>query len=500
MADIVLEKVNETFMKVHCDESLSREIWETFSFTDETAQFKPNYNPGKGWDGTLRLFNLRTRTMPIGLLRKLVEWANHNDYKVQIPDWVFGNEWSLTDTKKFIEGLGLPEGIDTDRDYQLAGFTHAIRNKRCVLEAATSSGKSFIIYLIVNWILSSSGKNKGVIIVPSIGLVEQLYKDFRLFGMPVEKLIHRIYAETGEGVHTDKPITISTWQSLQDQPKDFFHQFEFVIGDEAHHFKAKKLKHIMENMINAEYRIGTTGTLQDALVHKLAITGLFGPSKHVIKTHELIEQGYASKLLVKMLLLKHPKQVCKIRKTERWNYHKEVNYISQCEYRNKFIVNLAADLEGNTLILYNLVDKHGKILHKYLEESLPDNVKLHIIYGNISVSEREEIRHQINTDTDHKHILVASYGTTSTGVNMPNLHNCILAFGFKSKIRNLQSIGRILRKHVSKELATVFDLGDDLMHSTDTNRNSTYEHFMERMKLYAGERFPYKSYRINIGI
>jgi superfamily II DNA or RNA helicase len=494
--DIIVEKIDETWMKIHCDDSIAKELWETFTFEVESSRTRGI----KQWDGKIRLFHMRTRKMYLGLLRKLCEWAYHEGFSIEIPDISYGNEWSVKENVEFIKKLDLPEKLDTEREYQHEGVTHAIRNKRTVLEAATSSGKSYMIYLIMSWIMSHGKKKKGVIIVPSIGLVKQLFSDFEEYGFDSEKFCHVVYSETGEGVDTNKPITISTWQSLQDLDPEFFHQFQFVFGDEAHGFKAKKLKYIMENMINADYRIGTTGTLQDMEVHRLTITGLFGPPKSVIKTHELIKQGYATPVRVKMLLLNHPKHICKIRKKDKWAYQTEISYLAQCDYRNKFITNLSLSLEGNTIVFFNLVDKHGKLIYDGIVNRCDDDTIVHFISGKVKAKEREEIRQMVNTITDKKHILVASYGTTSTGVNMPLLHNAILAHGFKSKIRNLQSIGRILRQAPGKEHATVFDMGDNLLSGGELRRNFTYEHFVERMKLYAGERFPYETDRINIGI
>jgi superfamily II DNA or RNA helicase len=171
------------------------------------------------------------------------------------------------------------------------------------------------------------------------------------------------------------------------------------------------------------------------------------------------------------------------------DYQAEMDWLVRNDARNRFIKNLALSLKGNTLILFQYVDKHGKVLHDMLKG---DNV--HFVHGGVDGGEREEIRHIVEQSSSS--IIVASYGTFSTGVNIRNLHNIIFASPSKSKIRILQSIGRGLRKAESKDIATLYDISDDLIWKS--KKNFTIQHFAERVKNYNEEKFDYKIYKVNL--
>ena len=286
-------------------------------------------------------------------------------------------------------------------------------------------------------------------------------------------------------------MTITTWQSIYKNDPEWFEQFDFVLGDEAHQFKAKSLTSILSNCTNAEYRVGCTGTLDGTQTHRLVLEGLFGSVFQNITSAELIEQKHLSEFKIKCLILKYPEEVCK--ESKSWDYQKEIEYIVKNTKRNEFIKNLALSLEGNSLILFQLVEKHGKELHRIIKESAK-NRQVFFVFGGTDVEVRESIRSI--TEKEKNAIIVASYGTFSTGVNIRNLHNVIFASPSKSRIRNLQSIGRALRKSDSKESATLFDIADDFR--VGKTVNFTLKHFIERVKIYDDEKFTYKFYNIEL--
>ena len=264
---------------------------------------------------------------------------------------------------------------------------------------------------------------------------------------------------------------------------DYFERFEVVIGDEAHQFKSASLVKIMTKLHQAKYRYGFTGTLDGTQTHKLVLEGLFGPSYKTIKTHELMEKGYLARLNAKIILLKH-------KATPFDTYEEEIQYLINHEQRNKFIKNLALDLKGNTLILYSRVETHGEVLYNLINNN--DDRKVFFIHGGVDVHDRELTRSI--TEGEKNAIIVASYGTFSTGINIKNLHNVIFASPSKSKIRNLQSIGRVLRKGTNKFKATLYDIADDC--STDSKKNYTLNHLVERIKIYNEENFNYDLVRV----
>jgi superfamily II DNA or RNA helicase len=341
----------------------------------------------------------------------------------------------------------------------------------------------------MRYLYANCNVKRTLIIVPTISLVTQLASDFSSYGFSSDELVHRIFG--GQDKQTDKPIIISTWQSLYKLPKEYFKQFDFVVGDEAHLYKSKEISELMCKISNAKYRIGTTGTLDGTKTHKLVLEGLFGTVRKIITTKDLMDQGHIADFNIKCLILKHPDAMCQALKKS--TYQQEIEYIILNEARNKFIANLSLSLKGNTLILYQYVDKHGKILYDMINKEVGDR-KCFFVYGKTEGEVREEIRHIV--EKEHDAIIIASYGTFSTGINIRNLHNIIFASPSKSRVRNLQSIGRGLRKSETKDSATLYDIADDLRHKK--RDNFTLKHFAERIKIYSEEKFTFKIYKIEL--
>ena len=486
--DILITKVNEAYVKVHCERHIAQELSEYFTFSVPGHQFTPAFR-NRIWDGKIRLLDLRNNQITHGLISYIEEFCKERDYTFEYgePRADLTEDFSVYLAKKFIEQLNLKLEV---RDYQIDAFVHAIRNKRAVLLSPTASGKSLIIYLLVRQFLDYRCK-KGLIIVPTTSLVEQLYSDFADYGWNVAEHTHRIYQ--GKDKVTDLPLTISTWQSLYKLPKEYFEQFDFIIGDEAHLFKAQSLTTIMSSCTNAGYRIGLTGTLDGTKTHKLVLEGLFGPVEQVTTTRKLIDSGKVADFEIKCLVLKHDDAICKEMKGKE--YKDEIEYLVLNESRNKFIKNLALSLGTNTLILYQYVDKHGKILYDLITgaKNIKDR-KVFFIHGGVDAEMREEVRRITEDEKDA--IIVASYGTFSTGINIKNLHNIIFASPSKSRVRNLQSIGRGLRQSEGKDKATLYDIADDLR--VGKHMNFTLRHFVERVKIYNDEKFDYKLYKIGL--
>lgn len=438
----------------------------------------------KWWNGKIYLYNKAARTLYHGLVEHLQIFAKDRDYEVEFENSLDSTSFSLLESKEFVDGLKLSL---EPRDYQIDGFVHAIRSKRSVIVSPTGSGKSLIAYLIAKKLMDQG--LRGLILVPTTSLVEQMYSDFESYGLDVKENAHRIYS--GKEKVSDKPLIISTWQSVYKFPTSYFEIFDFVIGDECHLYKAKSLTDIMTKLVNAKYRIGMTGTLDGQKVHKLILEGLFGPTRKVVSTKELIDKKQLANFRIKCLVLKHTKEECKAAKD--FKYIEEMRYLVSNEKRNKFIRNLALSLDKNTLILFQYVEKHGKILHEMIEKKAKDR-KVFFVFGNTDTEVREEIRQIMEKESNA--IVVASFGVYSTGINIRNLHNIIFASPTKSKIRSLQSIGRGLRTNENKDVATLFDISDDLRHGK--KENFTLKHFYERVKIYDEESFPYKLYMINL--
>ena len=369
------------------------------------------------------------------------------------------------------------------RDYQIQAVHHALSRNRCLLVSPTASGKSLIIYTLVRYYHMMGLKT--LILVPTTSLVEQMYSDFQDYGWSSGTYCQRVYQ--GHDRKVTKDVVISTWQSIYKMPKKYFEDFGCVIGDEAHFFKAKSLTGIMTKLHQCKYRFGLTGTLDGTQTHQLVLEGLFGPVDTVVTTKELIDKKTLANLKIKCILLKHPN----IR--ERMTYAEELQYLVGNEKRNNFINDLLLHLNGNTLCLFQLVEKHGKILHKEMSSLVKDR-KVFFVYGGVDSLERERIREIVENEKDA--IIIASFGTFSTGINIRNLHNIVFASPSKSKIRVLQSIGRGLRRSSTKMGILIFDIADDI--SYKERRNFTLSHFTERINIYNEQQFNYEISKVNL--
>ena len=478
METISISKINEVYIKVMSPADVAQEICDHFTFLVPGHTFVPAFRK-RIWDGKIRLFNVHNRLLYHGLLEHLCKFLYVRNYKVEF-EHDFRQRKSV-DLTSVVPQYNVPFAI---RDYQLNAINHALTQQRALLLSPTASGKSLIIYILVRYL-----KLKTLILVPTTSLVSQMYNDFREYGWDVANNCHTVFAGRDKG--SELPVIISTWQSIYKMQQKYFEQYELVIGDEAHGFKSKSLTAIMTKCINAKYRIGTTGTLDGTQTHKLVLEGLFGKVHKVTTTKKLIDQKHLSPFTINALVLKHPDSIC--HNLKGINYQEELEYLISSEARNKYIVNLTIGLERNTLLLFRFVEKHGQLLYDMIKENTNDR-KIFFVYGGTDTDTREQIRAIV--ESERNAVIVASYGVFSVGVNIRNLHNIIFASPSKSRIRNLQSIGRGLRLSDKKEIATLYDIADDLKFKN--KKNYTLEHFEERVKTYKEENFPLATYHIQL--
>lgn len=487
MNDIIIKKLDEVYFTVDGEPHVRQELMQHFEFFVPGYQFMPAYR-NRFWDGKIRIYNQRDRTIYSGLLHHIEKFAQDRDYTIEYDSAIKpAVSFSIQEAIDFTKTLNLPFA---PRDYQIKAFVYSVRNRRSLLVCPTASGKSLIIYMLLRYYHDK----RSLIIVPTTSLVSQLYGDFAEYGKQEgwRSEDHVQYIMAGRTKDITAPITISTWQSMAKQPKDYFDQFDVIIGDEAHLFKAKSLTGIMTKLTSTEYRFGLTGTLDDAMTHHLVLEGLFGRRKNIITTKKLIDDKHLAKLEIKAITLKYTQEECK--QVASGKYQDEIEFLIGHRRRNAFIQNLALSMKGNTLVLFQYVEKHGNVLKKLIEDKAKDGRKVFYVYGGTDVDLREDVRRITETETDA--IIVASSGVYSTGVNIKNLHNIIFTHPGKSKIRVLQSIGRALRKTDSKTNAILYDIVDDL--SYKSKQNFAVKHFIERHKYYTAEKFPMKIYKVEL--
>jgi superfamily II DNA or RNA helicase len=490
---IKIQKKNEVYLKVDCEPGIAQELNDHFCFDAPGARFHPLVR-NKLWDGKIRLFSMLTKELYIGLLHYLEHFAEVNNYQIDYEQYAQTSD-SITPelVKQFVEELNisLPGGASV-REYQLDAIYRAITDGRRLLLSPTGSGKSLIIYCLLRW--NERFGRKQLILVPTTSLVEQMYADFQSYsqnnGWKASYNCSRIYS--GHSKENLLPIVISTWQSVYELPKKFFEEFQVVYGDEAHLFKAKSLTSIMHKMSKTPYRIGTTGTLDGTKTHKLVLEGLFGPVYKVTTTKELMDNSQLAELKIFGIILNYSDDIKKNNKELK--YQEEMDWLVQHEPRNRFIRNLALKQKGNTLVLFQFVEKHGKNLYDLIQNKAEEGRMVSFVFGGTDTDQRETIRSL--TEKQDNAIIIASYGTFSTGINIRNLHNIIFASPSKSRIRNLQSIGRGLRLGDEKVSCNLYDIGDDL--TWKTRKNYTLLHMVERLKIYNDEHFDYKLIKVDL--
>ena len=486
MSHLTIEKVNEVYLKITTEPHVEHELRDRFTFEVESKKFMPQYR-SRHWNGEIHLYNMKTKRIYVGLLDKIIAFCENAGYTYQFENnKYYGPPFEVND---FVSQGGVKDYMKSiapdisPRDYQVDAVYEALRYNRKLLISPTASGKSFMIYSVVRYHVARG--NRILLVVPTTSLVEQMYKDFKDYGWDSENHCHRIYAGR-ERVNTNE-VTITTWQSVYQLDRKFFEEYDVIIGDEAHLFKSKSLVGIMDKLHHAKYRYGFTGTLDGTQTHKWVLEGLFGPSYKVTGTKKLIDEGHLASLDIQCLVLKY--------KPKKFDtYEDEIQHLISHEMRNKFITNLSCDMKGNTLVLFSRVESHGAILYEMINNKVSEGRKVFFIHGGVGAEDREKVRSI--TELQQDAIIVASYGTFSTGINIKNLHNVIFASPSKSRIRNLQSIGRVLRKGKDKVSAKLYDIADDF--TIRSRKNYTLNHFIERIKIYVSEQFNYDILTIDI--
>ena len=502
--NIKIWKKNESIALVDCDPGIAQGLSEYFSFFVPGYKYMKLYKR-RIWDGKIRLFNVNSHELPAGLYPFVEEFCKRNNYSLLTKSSDYGSlvdkdEQDPNQIYEYIKDLKLTsrgQNIEI-RDYQFDAVMKALNLNRCVLLSPTGSGKSLIIYCLSQiWLKYLTDgfrypkSGRVLIVVPTTSLVEQMQKDFVDYGLN-EKAVHKIYSGKDKD-NIESSIVISTWQSIYKLPQEWFNQFGMVIGDECHGFKSKSLTDIMNKCTEAKYRIGTTGTLDNAQVHHLVLQGLFGKIHRVTTTKALQDNNTLAKLDINIIILKYNEEIRK--SLGKVTYQDEIDWIVKNKSRNTFIRNLALDASGNTLVLFNFVEKHGKPLFDMINDKAEEDRKIFYVSGEVETSDREAIREI--TEKQKNAIIVASLGTFSTGINIKNLHNIIFASPSKSQIKVLQSIGRGLRKADDGRITRLYDIADDLQ--TKSRKNYAILHSEERIKIYNKEKFDYKIIEVPIG-
>ncbi len=420
-------------------------------------RFMPKFKHG-GWAGTISIFDRPNRSFPYGLLFEVLRYTKKEWYDL---DLIISD-----DVKSLFKGMSIDtikyDLVLTPYPYQQECIDILLKSSKGIVEVATAGGKSLIITYLIHNIDNIINYNNSLIIVPTLQLVDQFKGDLIEYGIP-DSSIGIVNSKNKE---FDEKIVISTWQSLQNQMNEL-DRFNTVICDEVHTAKASKLSEILQHCKKAEYRFGVTGTMPTNRLDKLNVLSYLGPILEKFTGKDLADLGYVSKCVVNQIYIDY-KDVYK------GDYNEVKNNIFNNKYRMGLIKHIIQKRNNSILILVEKVEKEGEVLLDELKESFPDKI---VVF--ISGKDKSDIRDKWRKDMNDMNniICIATTQVFQQGVNIPSLRTMILTSSTKSFIRVIQSLGRVLRKHVSKEEggAELYDICDNVKylrdHSSKRNRH-----------------------------
>lgn len=500
MSEVTIKKYNETFVQIKADSTILEGISNYFTFKPDNYQFHPKYKAGV-WDGKLRFLNMKKKNLfPQGLLFKLYAYLKQSNLSFNFvgfdkPELVLNHN----QINKYAEYINFPHKL---RDYQLQYIETGLKERKCVLCSPTATGKSAIIYFLHRIFLEKYKDKKVLIIVPTISLVEQMAGDFVDYSdenyFDCCQLIY-----SGKSKEITKNIVISTWQSLQSFGKEFFMQFDMLLVDECHGGAndGKVVKRIVEFCSRAKYKIGLSGTIANGKLNELSVNAIYGKIYQYTNTKREIERGNLTPLQITQISLIYDNEIKREFHKERLKikqqatlaeksvgaslYHYEVDFLNELIYRKILIMKLAKKQKDNILILYKR-NNFGEPMFELLQNL---DRKVFFVNGSTPVDDREKVRKICEENNDA--VILANYKVFSTGTNIKRLHHIIFAESCKSKITILQSIGRGLRKHVSKEFIYIWDIIDVLTYKNVVNM--MVKHAEERVSIYKKQEFDYKT-------
>lgn len=503
--EVIISKVNESYIKIISDDlGVIEDIHEKFSFLIKNHHMHPKVRSGK-WNGIKSLYDKRTKLMGIGLLFDLIKFCQKRDYKYTIttPGLLDFDTIELDDLKPLVEEIIQPKDKQGDPiepyDYQYDILKYQLTMERSLAIASTSAGKSLSFYLAcrVYQMMDETNDKHIVLIVPTKNLVEQMYNDFEEYSQGtdwrVAANVQKVNSDYGRTIN--KKIIITTWQSLSKFPFEFYNDVAVALVDEVQGAEAPVLNNILSLMSNTPFKHGMTGSLDDSECHEMSIKACFGPKKTFVTAKQLIDSKRATKVNVNILLLDHPeenrleldrliKESKKLSKKPS-KHLVEAKYIATLTYRTNVLYRALQAVSGNVLVLFDLVEHYGIPLYEGFKEIDQENT--HLIYGGIDTEDRGKIK-QILEQSDKKQVIFANYQTMSVGESIKNLHNVFFVSSRKAKITTVQSIGRLMRLHDSKQVANLYDVVDDLR--INNKMNCSYEHCFHRLKYYNSEKHP----------
>jgi len=458
----------------------------------DSWRFNPLVKRGV-WDGYVSYIK-DDKWIPAGLWRFVMSVCKDYGYELQIEglkrliDPNINAEQFETWAIEFFK-----DSQFTPRDYQIETAYNILKFRKCLAELATSAGKTLISFMVVAYMLEKQKAERILFIVPNVSLVVQAHEDFHEYNYAnrIPLKIQQIFA--GQKLKSNKNIIIGTYQSLIKKPAEYFAEFDAVIVDETHKATGQSIKTILQKCVNANYRFGLSGTIpKDGTLDKLTLMSQTGPVISEVKAAFLQKEGYIAKCAVKIIQMNYatPKQRLAFQELSQNKYDSkdvfalEQNFVINSEGRLNFIASVISRIPRNSLVLFHRIE-HGKKLYEKLRQN--SNKRVFYVDGGTDKDIREEYKKKMESGDEV--VIVASYGTFSTGISIKKIHSIFFTESFKSEVIIRQSIGRGLRQHESKDKVLIVDFVDDIR--TIEWDNYLYKHGKVRQSIYKQEQFDF---------
>ena len=485
---------NKQFLRV--DEASEMEVEQlniTFNRRIESWRFHPLVKKGL-WDGYISYIK-DDKWIPAGLWREVMTMCKQYKYELKLNGVTRLFDTSIKAADFEAWALDFFDGSEIQpRDYQIEAAYNILKFRNCLSELATSAGKTLISFMAVAYLLEKQKAGRILFIVPNVSLVVQASEDFMDYNWrnQVNIKVQQIYS--GQKIRPGRNVVIGTYQSLVKKDKEYFEQFDAVIVDETHKAKSQSIKTILQKCTGANYKFGLSGTIPKAnTLDRLTLMAYTGPVITEVSANFLQNEGHIAGCKVKVIKMDYAAEATKnaFREMSQNRYESkdvykfESNYVIQSPGRLAFICNIISRVKGNSLVLFHRIE-HGKKIYEKLRQESDKNV--YYVDGNTDKDIREEYKKKMEAGAEV--VIVASYGTFSTGISINKIHNIFFTESFKSEVIIRQSIGRGLRKHKSKTAVNIIDFVDDL--SSPDWDNYLIRHSKARQKIYREQKFPFE--------
>lgn len=472
----------------------------TISLTKRIDSWRFNPLVKRGvWDGYVSYIK-DDKWIPAGLWRYVLQVCKDYNLEIEINgikrllDANINAEKFEQWANDFFKGAEI-----TPRDYQIETAYNILKFRKCLAELATSAGKTLISFLTIAYMLEKGKAEKILMIVPNVSLVIQAHEDFHDYNymnrIPLK--IQQIFA--GQKIKSNKNIIIGTYQSLTKKSAEYFAQFDAVLVDETHKAKSASIKTILQKCTNAQYKFGLSGTIpKDGTLDKLTLMSQTGPVISEVKAAFLQEQGHIAKCFVKVIEMNYAtdsqrlafQELAQNKYENKDVFQLEQHFVITSDARLEFISSVIGRVPRNSLVLFHRIE-HGKRLYEKLRQE--SNKRVYYVDGGTDKDIREEYKKKMESGDEV--VIVASYGTFSTGISIKKIHSIFFTESFKSEVIIRQSIGRGLRQHESKDKVLIIDFVDNIR--TQEWDNYLWKHGKARQSIYKQEKFEYNIKRVS---